>query len=185
MNETVQERVERSPGGRAVLSGVILFISAVLLGVTLPDSPIQGQIHRLVRPMRDMVGLYQGWGVFAPNPRNESWEVEARISYSDGTVGTWSKPDGDAFIGEYRFHRWVKYQEQVWQRRHRALWPELAIWLVRTHDSPSRHPVKIELIRRSQRLNPPGSKLPREPWEETTFYVLPVTPQLLRVATGS
>jgi hypothetical protein len=132
-----------------------------------------------------LLGLDQYWGVFAPNPRNESWAVKARITYSDGTIGTWTKPDGDALVSEYRFHRWVKYQEQLWQRRHRGIWPDFAIWLVRTHDSPARHPVRIELIRRWQHLNPPGSKVTHEPWEEETFYVLPVTPQVLRVATES
>ena len=185
MNTSLQERVDSSPIGRAVISGFILFIIAILLGANLPDSPIKSQINSVVAPMRGVLALGQSWSVFAPNPRRESWEVKARITYSDGTVGTWSKPNGDAFIGEYRFHRWVKYAEQVWQRRHRGIWPHLAIWLVRTHDSPIRHPVRIELIRRWQPLNPPGSKVTHEPWKERTFYVFPVTPQVLREATRS
>lgn len=169
--------------GRALISGVILFVLAVFIADNVPASAIRSQLHQVVQPVRDLSGLDQNWGVFAPNPRRETWHVRARITYSDGTVGTWTKPNGDAFIGEYRFHRWVKYQEQVFQRRNRALWPDLAIWLVRTHDGPGRHPVRVELIRRWQPMNPPGSSVTHEPWQEKTFYVLAVTPQLLREAT--
>jgi hypothetical protein len=183
MSAGIQERLESSPLGRGLISGMILFVAVVLIGANLPDAPIKERINRVVHPMRDLVGLDQYWGVFAPNPRGETWAVHARIRYGDGSVASWSPPTADAFIGEYRSHRWVKYAENVFQMKHQVTWPDLALWLVRTYDRPEHHPVQIELIRRWYDLNPPGSKVMRGPWQERTFYVLPVTPQALREAT--
>lgn len=185
MNLELQEQVESNGLGRAIISGIILFVLIVMLGANLPtSSPIKDQIERIVQPARNLVGLDQYWGVFAPDPRMESWGIRAEITYDDGAVGRWSTPQGDAFIGAYRFYRWNKYAEQIFLEDRRHIWPDLAIWLVRIHDRPDRHPVRIVLIRRWQALNPPGSEVTHGAWQEKTFYILPVTPQVLRAATA-
>lgn len=181
----LQERIESSPAARATISGAILFVLAVMLGANLPvSSPLKDQINQVVQPVRDLVGLDQYWGVFAPDPRMETWGIRALITYTDGTTAGWSTPQGDAFLGEYRFYRWNKYAEQVFQRDRRGIWPDLAKWLIRNYDRPGLHPVRVELIKRWYVMNPPGSKVSRGPWNEEPLYVVPVTPQLLREATA-
>lgn len=176
-------RFEESPTGRAVISVGLVFALLAFLSSNLPASEIQRRLNRVVHPVRDAIGLDQNWSVFAPDPRSETWRIRADISLSDGSSVRWVIPDGDAFIGEYRFYRWKKYAEGVYQRNRSAAWPHLALWLVRQTDRPDRHPVRVELTRMWSPFNPPGSRVTQRPQEEQVFYVLPVTPQVLREAT--
>ncbi len=179
---TLQERVEETPAGRTVISAALLFILLVFVSSNIPDSRIRFDLERLVRPVRDSAGLDQNWSVFAPNPRRETWGIRGDILYDDGSTATWVIPDGDAFIGEYRFYRWKKYAEGMFQKDRRLAWPHLALWLVRIADRPDRHPVRVQLTKHWFVLNPPGSKITRGEDHEELFYVLPVTARVLRAA---
>src|SRR5438094_1905989 len=83
---TVQETVEKSVAGRVVLSAAFVIVLASLVVVNLPES----QLHRdLVRPARAIaIGttLEQSWGVYAPDPRRQVIELEARLRFADGTT---------------------------------------------------------------------------------------------------
>ena len=60
------------------------------------------------RPFVEATGLDQNWGVFAPNPRRQGIELEARIVFADGTRAVWTHPKGDPVIHAYRTVRWRK-----------------------------------------------------------------------------
>ena len=176
----LQQNAETTQFGRSVITGIIVFILASLIAANIPQtSYLQKQLNDIVRPVRDSVGLDQTWSVFAPEPRRQSFALDALIKYSDGTTETWTVPTGDPFIAEYRTYHWQKWSEYARADDTQLLWEPFAVWVARTHNSASRHPVSVTLIRRWYDLNPPGSHPSRGPWNEYPYLDLPVTPSML------
>ena len=176
----LQEGVEKDLIGRAVITGIIIFILAALVAANIPQtSYLQRKLNSIVRPVRDSVGLDQTWSVFAPEPRRETFALDAQIKYADGTAETWTVPTGDPLIAEYRTYHWQKWSEYARADDTPILWEPFAAWVARTHDSPTRHPVSVTLVRRWYDLYPPGSHPSRGPWNEYTYFSLDVTPAVL------
>ncbi|TMK83474.1 MAG: hypothetical protein E6G46_03240 [Actinobacteria bacterium] len=176
----LQEKVESSQAGRAVITGVMIFILASLVAANIPQtSYLQQKLNSIVQPVRDSVGLDQTWSVFAPEPRRETFALDASITYNDGTSEVWAVPTGDPYIAEYRTYHWQKWSENVRLDDMSWLWSPLAVWLARSHNTSVRHPIQISLTRRWYILNPPGTHPSRGPWNEFTFYSLAVTPSVL------
>lgn len=175
----LQERLETDPIGRALITGIIVFILGTLLASNLPSSGLQRVINGLVQPVRNGVGLDQAWGVFAPDPRSTVYDFEARISYDDGTTGVWRFPNGDPIISEYRDYHWQKFSEQVRLDDRSGLWQPFAEWLARKHDTLRRHPTGVTLVRKWYDLNPPGTTPSRGPWNSYEFFTLQVDQQVL------
>jgi len=181
----LQERLEGDQVGRAVITGIIIFILATLLASNLPDSPLENWLAQLVEPVRNGVGLDQAWGVFAPDPRATVYGLEADIRYDDGSTSTWTWHKGDPFISEYRDYHWQKYAEQVRLDDNNDLWRPLAVWIARTHDSAKRHPTDVTLVRSWADLNPPGTHPSQNPWNHYEFFTLQVSPTVLAEGTGT
>jgi hypothetical protein len=177
--KSLQEKIESDPLGRAVITGLLIFVLGTLLASNLPSSGLQRFLDDLVRPVRNGVGLDQAWGVFAPDPRRTVYDFEARITYDDGKTDLWHFPNGDPIISEYRDYHWQKYSEQVRLDDRSGLWRPFATWLARTHDTPGRHPVEVVLVRRWFDLNPPGTKPSRGPWNRYEYFTLQVDEALL------
>ncbi len=150
-----------------------------LLASNLSQSGLQDWLARLVKPVRNGLGLDQTWGVFSPDPRSRVYGFEARIRYGDGTSEVWHWPRGDPLISEYRSYHWQKWAEQVRLDDESLLWRPFAEWLARTHNSTGRHPTDVTLVRRWFDLNPPGSHPSHGPWHAYTFFTLQVNPDLL------
>jgi len=176
----LQEKVESNQVGRAVITGLVIFILASLLAANIPQtSYLQKKLNSIVEPVRDSVGLDQTWSVFAPEPRRETFALDARITYNDGTSEVWAVPTGDPYIAEYRTYHWQKWSEYARADDTSWLWEPLAAWLARTHNGSVRHPVEVTLTRRWYILNAPGTHPSRGPWNEFTYYALAITPSLL------
>jgi hypothetical protein len=175
----LQEKLESNQIGRAAITGLLFFILGSLVAANIPASHLQEKLNTVVQPVRDGVGLDQTWSVFAPEPRRQTFGLEARVAYTDGTAETWSVPTGDPVIAEYRTYHWQKWSEFARADDKPFLWQALAVWLARTHNSATRRPVQITLIRRWYDLFPPGSHPSRGPWHEFPYYALEITPALL------
>jgi hypothetical protein len=176
----LQEKLESNQAARAVISGIIIFILAALVAANIPQtSYLQKKLNSFVLPVRDSVGLDQTWSVFAPDPRRETYALEADLTYTDGTTERWLVPTGDPFISAYRTYHWQKWSEYARADDRAYLWEPFAAWVARTHNSASRHPVSVTLVRRWYVLNPPGAHPSRGHWNEYTYYSLAVTPFLL------
>ena len=180
--KNLQERLESDPIGRALITGIVVFILGTLLASNLPSSGLQRVINGLVQPIRNGVGLDQAWGVFAPDPRSTVYDFEARIAYDDGTTDIWRFPDGDPIISEYRDYHWQKFSEQVRLDDRSGLWRPFAAWLARTHDRPGRHPTDVTLVRKWYDLNPPGTEPSRGPWNSYEYFTLQVDARVLAEA---
>lgn len=182
MPPSVQQRVEQSGPGRAVISVLIAVLLLCVLVTQLPaGSYARKTLSSRTQPMLNMIGLDQNWGVFAPDPRRESLELFARINYPDGGTETWRPPDRNPVIGTYSDYRWRKLIENVIGDDGKgALSQQLAIWVAREQRGRSDAPSTVTLVKRSAANQPPGSRLAKEPFAESQFYELSVRPEMLK-----
>ncbi|WP_433786148.1 hypothetical protein ACQPX6_05920 [Actinomycetospora sp. CA-101289] len=164
-------RLDETPWGRRLLT-VFLLVTVVAIAVSvMPASAIRNSALTVAGPFLLATGLDQRWGVFAPNPRQDSSFVEARILDVDGTTTTWTAPPTSG-VPDYWNYRWRKYVEQLWggntrvEERH-----AFATWLVENQRAEGRHPVRVELVRRVAETLPPGPGPAQGPWREEVFSV--------------
>lgn len=176
----LQARLEAGPAGRALVSGLILLLLASIVVGNLPDSRLKAVASHGVDTVRDRLGIEQAWGVFAPDPRNATFDLRARIAFSDGTTRVWRVPGGNPFLATYRDYRWQKWSEAVRRDDREALWRPFAVWVARDAARDGRTPTEVVLVRRWYDLFPPGPGRSRGPWNEFVFLRLRVTPDVLR-----
>ena len=174
---SLQEHVERSPYGQAVISGLIAFVLVAIAAWNLPASHLQTIASNAVRPIVNGVGLDQAWGVFAPNPRQDSIGLVARTRYADGSVAYWTPPTQGRYVEPYRSYRWWKWVEEISPDRSQPFWQPAALWVARQHRAAD--PTSVTLIRRWRDNLPPGQK-GHTSWHQYEFFTLDVTPGMLR-----
>jgi hypothetical protein len=168
----VQEHIEASPLGRTVISGVLIVVLGAMIVSNLPSSNLRSSAMRGARPVLDLTGLHQNWNLFAPNPRRVTLQLEARITFADGTTETWLPPTGDPFVGVYRTFRWRKWASYVVDRSDdSSLWAPTAAWIARIHGRDGMRPVRVQLVRRSYVAPRPGRDGARvPPWREQILF---------------
>ena len=171
----MQERLESSAAGRAVISVLVAATVLALVLWNLPDdSEIQQQSSRVVRPFMLASGLNQNWGVFAPDPRRQTLDFVARIEYPDGSSETVTVPRGGRLVGGYWDYRWRKWYEWVRTDSHQELWQPAAAWFAGRARRDGKDPVRVTLVRRWYDNLPPGDGPERGPWRESAFYTYTV-----------
>jgi hypothetical protein len=178
----LQERLESTDLGRALISAFILITLVVVIAANLPPSELKAQLTRISNPYIEAVGIKQVWGVFAPDPRRRVLFLEARIRFDDGSTAIWRPPRGAPFPNSYRDVRWRKWVEPV--HRIQTLWPLMARWLAREYATAGKRPVEVSLVRRSWWLLPPGPGPDHEEIKEETLYTLDVTDEVLEDEDG-
>ncbi len=166
----MQERLESSAAGRVLIS---VFLVVTVLAVAfwnLPPSELKRQGLRPLAPYVRATGLDQNWGVFAPNPRQQTLEMVARVQYADGTQGTWRLPSGNALFGAYWDYRWRKWMEWASNDAYPQLRDPAAQFVLREERGAGRRPVQVELFRRTADLPAPGYKPRQLPWRSEQFH---------------
>jgi hypothetical protein len=180
----VQEKIESSPEGRAVISVFVVLTIVCLVLWNLPDSGLRKKTFSFFWPYVNTLGVEQNWGVFAPDPRRQTIDPYARVTMSDGSQTTYRMPSGDPVVGGYWDYRWRKWTEYVTQgSRTIQLAQPAAIWLARHHVSHGRRPLLVQFVRLWYELRPPGHRIHGPPrWHEYAYYDLSITPEMLRGA---
>lgn len=164
-----QQRFEESGLGRRVLS---LFLTITLISIliwNLPSSALKSTLQPIVTPYLVTAGLTQSWQLFAPDPRQTSLEIYARIEYDDGTEARWELPGGDV-IGSYRSYRWRKWARELRLDRNSEMWEPAARYLAGLHATGGKTPTSVTLVRRWAPVPALGSGDVAE-WQEDEFYV--------------
>jgi hypothetical protein len=167
-----QERLESNEHGRALINGFLVFTLAAMLVSNLPaSSALNDHEQGVFRNFLFVTGLRQRWGVFSPNPTQNTVFVTARIDYADGGTQTWTFPQGERTLGTYRSYRWRMFGQDV-QGRSTPLFvtASFADWVVRTKSDPNREVNKITLVRTAGRTRPPGEDGPVRSWRQEEFY---------------
>lgn len=171
VGQSLSERVERSSWGQLVISGLVLLLVLVQVGTHLPDSPIKSEVgddaNRIVR----LLASEQSWGVFAPDPRGTTLDMEARITYEDGSVDVWELPSGGRIVENLRFYRWRKWLERVRSDSYEDIWEPTARWVASEHSGGSSPVARVDLVR-FFRTNALTGEQP--PLEDFVYFTLDV-----------
>lgn len=182
----MQERFERSRIGRVLISLFVLVTLVTVLTANLPASRLQSVLLTADHPYLNGADLQQNWGVFAPDPRQQTVDVLARVTFADGSQQTWQIPARDPVVGEYIDYRWRKWEEWVVSPSYPFLYKPGAIYAARSLATPERRPVQVALIDRSHQITVPGetsSPTPTGP-SEHTFYTTKITQAMLQGGSG-
>lgn len=170
-SRTLQAQLEQHQLGRALISGFIIFVLAAMAVSNLPSSELKRETLPVVRPLLDATALTQNWNLFAPDPRNSTLRLAARMTYADGVTIEWRQPESDPVVGAYRLYRWRKLSNNLVSDRRAPLWPAFAEWLARNHRRDGEAPVRVVLVRQFSNAPAPGSgDLDRPPWREDVLF---------------
>ncbi len=126
---------------------IIFYISAITLWI-LPWSRAK-QI--LLEPVSDQIyfmGAWQGFGVFAPDPRTNNIRIHATITYDDGTSTIWHYPSMEklGFLERYCREHYRKFGNDCLNSTE-LLWRDFARFVARKHDRKNKHPLTVSLTR--------------------------------------
>ena len=105
-----------------VISLFVLATLVTILTANLPPSRLQVDLLKADHPYLYGADLEQNWGVFAPDPRQQTVDVLALVTFADGSTETWQVPRRNPVVGEYIDYRWLKWTEWVVS----PAYPELA-----------------------------------------------------------
>ena len=177
----LQERLEASDVGRALISAFVIVTLVVIVAANLPLSELKLKLVRVAEPYIDAVGINQVWGVFAPDPRRQVVALLARIHYGDGSTGIWEPPAGWPFPDSYRDVRWRRWLDAAFREDFAEF---TAAWIARVEADKGRDPVQVDLVKRSYLLFPPGTSPDHSPWMEDVYYRLEITPETLANKAG-
>ncbi len=166
---SLAERVEQSSLGQIVISGAIALALLATIGTHLPSSSVSRSVSERSNQLTHAMGIEQAWGVFAPDPRSTSLDLEALVTFADGSTDRWTMPDGDAFVGNLRYYRWRKWLERVRSDDYSNIWDQTARWIARQYDDDDKPVVRVELIRyfRENALDDP-----QPPYDDYTFFTV-------------
>jgi hypothetical protein len=169
-----QQRFEESGPGRRVISLVLAITLISIIVWIMPSSFLRSTLQPIVAPYVLAAGLNQSWHLFAPDPRQTSREVHARIEYDDGSESRWELPGGKV-IGPYRSYRWRKWADQVRQDARSAMWEPTARYLASLHTADGRTPTRVTLVRTWADVPALGSGDAAE-WHEFEYFIYELEP---------
>lgn len=180
----MQERFARSRFGRVLISLFLLATLITLLTANLPASRLRTVLLKADHPYLNGIYMAQNWGVFAPDPRQQTVDVLARVTFADGSHGTWQIPARNPVVGEYIDYRWRKWEEWIASPAVPFLYRPGAIYAARRLATPERRPVQVALFDRSRPITPPGQTALPTPHGEHPFYTTRITEAMLRGESG-
>jgi len=148
------------------------------------ETPLIAEFKGLIRPYMFWSGLFQGWDMFAPEPRSVNAYVEAAVIYKDGRIHNWKFPRMEqlGLTERYYRERYRKYVENLQVDSNAALWPDAARRIARLNEEdPSNPPAIVMLIRYWSDIvpRPDGSYRP-EPSRARIFFEYNVKPEDLK-----
>lgn len=180
---SVQERLERSDLGRAAIGAFLIVLLVSVAATNITNSHLRFEVNKRGQPLLNALGLDQGWGVFAPDPRTQTLGFYANVRFSDGSIERWRMPVGGAALGVYWDNRWRKYLEYIVAEQFRpVLWRPAAVYVARRAAAGGKTPVQVTLHRSVEQLLPPGKGPDAKPVKRGAYYRLAVTPAMLRGA---
>lgn len=175
---------KESPFRRAIISLFILFyMTAVVLWI-LPWSRTR---EALIKPFTDQIyftGVWQGFAVFAPDPRKVNYRIYATIEFDDGTETVWHYPAMEklGFFERFLKEHYRKFGNDCLNSTE-LLWPDFARYVARKHDGTNRHPRSVALTRTWADIPPIekglGKPLPEQK-DKYRFFLYRVLPEDLK-----
>lgn len=163
------ERFERSRIGRAAIAIGIAAVLLAQVGTHLPASAFQQRVEPTAARVVQWAASEQTWAVFAPNPRSISLQLEALVTFADGTTTLWTMPDGPPIGANLRLYRWRKWLESARADAQWQLWDPTARWIASLYPGGRSPVARVDLIRRFHDNVVDG---PKPPWKAYTYFTL-------------
>ena len=129
--------------------------------------------------------MWQGWNMFAPNPKNTNFELDAEITFEAGSKTTWAFPKMQQFglVQRYQKERYRKWMERVRQGKFNRAWPDTARYIARLHANPTNPPRQVSLRCYWSEIPPPTPEgatqpIPQRvsPTHRYTFFLYNIVP---------
>jgi hypothetical protein len=169
------ERLEGTPRGRILISVVIVVLLGSVLIINMPDSITKRALVHAAVPVANVLGLDQGWAVYAPAPRQVSTYLEARVLDRDGTTRAYPVPMPTG-LAEYWDYRWQRYADTLLNGPdNRDRWAPYARWVADQDRDAGHSPTLVTLVNISAVSQPPDAPDPRAPWTEHPFFSIGVS----------
>lgn len=169
-------RLERSRRGRIAISVFIVILVGSLLVINAPATATKRGLMTVVGPVLSALGMEQGWGVFAPNPRRFSLDVEAHIQQVDGTQRIVPIESGRG-LDEYWTYRWQRWADRLATGPDNvAMWDPFCRYLADRDRADGGKPVRVALVNRRSDTMPPGDGPPRAAPVYREFFAIGVAP---------
>jgi hypothetical protein len=170
---------------RIAINAFLLFHILAITCWCIPlDSPLIANFRDLVRPYMLWSGLFQGWDMFAPSPRNINSYIEAVVIFNSGRTQTWKFPRLEKLGFPQRDfkERYRKLGENIQNDANSALWPDIARYIARLHRRAADPPTIVILARHWSEIKLPsaGGSYRPEPWHAHIFFEYNVKPQDLQ-----
>lgn len=148
---------------KALAVGALLYMVGATSWSMPAGFPLKSAIDPLFSPVFRRLGLWQGWDMFAPNPRDEDIYVSANIEYVDGSSITdvLSRMSDMPYGERYAKERWRKFMnDNMRLDSNKEMWNDTASWIARRAASRNGMAVrKVELYRHWRKCALPGEKI--------------------------
>jgi hypothetical protein len=166
-------RLERLAVVQTAGSFLMMAFIAFLVLWNLPAGRPRQDLSPVVNPVVQALGMEQYWQLFAPNPRGQTLELSAVISFADGRTTVVTPPHNGIFISPYRNYRWQKLAENLCFGSNKGLLESASMWFARQEGPGVR---TVALTCTTQWVEPPGSTGPRPLPQVRYPYTLVVPP---------
>lgn len=117
-----------------LLAGSVWYLIGATFWSMPSGFPMKATIDNFYDKELRWLGLWQGWGMFAPVPRDEDIYITANVEFADGTTITESlsnmaeMPYGQRYARE----RWRKFMnDNMRLDSNNAMWNDSAAWVAR------------------------------------------------------
>jgi hypothetical protein len=170
---TLPERLERTAPVRLLLSVVIVVLLLAQAASHVPTTApgLRDAVREPGLQVQRVTTAEMQWGVFAPDPRRSSLQLQARVEFADGAVEDWWLPQGGVVVTNLRYYRWRKWLERARGDNYRSLWRPTAEWIATLYDDRDSPVTSVTLIRWSR---PNQVRGPQPDHEAEEYFTLEV-----------
>ncbi len=126
-----------------------------------------GRVRTAISAPIELLGLWQNWAMFAPDPLHEDgyWQAEGVLTSGASVDLLASVGEGLRADTSFGFRRWIKYRSELFAGRHQGAFRPLASYLCNAYnqDRKDNQLVKFELVYHRRATKAPGAADP--PWQ--------------------
>jgi hypothetical protein len=157
----MREVPKEKPAGwkRAFINAFIVLHVYIIVFWGMPASNFRNLAVSLVERYVIKMGLWHSWDMFSPDPLAVNFNVEAHITFEDGSMRIWEFPRMEKLgIWErYQKERYRKWRERVRQDAYGPVWDDTARFVARLNNTGTNRPAKVVLMRHWGPVSPPAT----------------------------
>lgn len=170
-----ESNIIRQTTERRGAASTFILIYLIAVGLWLcPPVLWRDKLVSLYEPAMLWLGLWQNFGMFAPDPRKINLHIEGKITYADGSSINYAFPRMDKLDLGTRIikERYRKYTNDFlnWDKD-KVLWPDAARFIAKQHFDERKCPMTVELVRYWAEIPPPEQGVGRALPPQSNRYV--------------